>query len=205
MGALDIITVAELKTHLNKSNATDDTELAFFVTTASAKIDELAGPVIQRSVTQIFSGGTGWKRTESLRQTPVVSVTSVTESGNVLDPSLYTVDLVTGVFTRGPTGGAYRTPFPPGTNNIVVVYIAGRTTAAAGSSQLASDAPTLRLACLELAAHWWRTTQYARAGNRGGQLGGGDADSYALHAMGFAVPNRVNELIGNQGDIPGVA
>lgn len=206
MSALDIITIAELKTHLGAISSATDAELAFFATSASTKIDELAGPVIQRTVTQIDDGSLGvWKSKISLRHKPVVSVTSLTETGTVLDPSLYQVNFLTGILSRAPQAGYYGTPFPPGTQNIVTVYVAGRTAFLAGSPELAAAVPTLRLATLELAAHWWRNSKLAKGNaNRPGTVGN-DSSEYAMAGLGYAVPNRVIEMIGNNARIPGVA
>lgn len=206
MSALDIITVAELKTHLGAISSATDSELSFFVTSASTKIDELAGPVIQRTFTQVDDGSLGrWKSKLSLRQLPVVSITSLTETGVVLDPSLYQINKLTGILTRAPLAGYYGTPFPPGTQNIVTVYVAGRTAFLAGTTGLAGDVPTLRMACLELAAHWWRNTKLNKGRSNVPGTVGNDADGYAMAGIGFAVPNRVTEMIGNKSRIPGVA
>ena len=204
MATLDIVTLAETKTHLNKTNTTDDAELAGFISAASEKVDEIAGPVVQRSVTETYSGG--YPRGEVqlvLRKRPVVSVTSVTQNAVVMDPSLYSLNVQLGVLTRvtSYTGGLFRTWFLPGTDNIVVVYTSGRVV---DTASVAAAFPKLRMACLELVAHWWRNTQLGRSTNRGTQLGGDDSSSYLTQGHGFAVPNRVNELIGNQGRVPGV-
>jgi hypothetical protein len=206
LATLDIVTLTEAKAHLNKpaSSTSDDAEIAGFISAASEKVDELAGAVVQRAVTETHSGGYPRGVVQIvLRVSPVVSVSSVTQNAVVVDPTLYSVNTTTGVITRTTsyTGGLFRTWFLPGTDNIVVAYTAGRVPTTA---DVAANCPTLRLACLELIAHWWRLSQLGQSSNRGSQLGGADSDSYALHGMGYAVPNRVNELIGRQGRTPAV-
>ena len=75
--------------------------------------------------------------------------------------------------------------------NIKIIYIAGRATVPAN----------VRLATLMLVQHLWTTSQNNKNGGRP-NLGGDDT---FVPGMGFAVPNRVKELLQPGGRVPGVA
>jgi hypothetical protein len=73
---LDLVSVAETKTELNKLSAVDDVELAGYVGAASEAIVYLTGPILPTSLVERHDGG---DVEVLLRRCPVLSVQSVVE------------------------------------------------------------------------------------------------------------------------------
>lgn len=194
-----LVTLDEVKAHLNKTDFNDDLELQGFVDAATPLIENMAGPVIPRTVTEYHSGG---MTSITLNSQPVQSVTSIVETYGQTNYSLTQVELGQGMtgfaFTLDPLMGrivrrAYNAEamFPIGNNNVKVVYVAGRNEVPAN----------VRLATLMLIQHLWTTSQMNRNGGRP-SIGG---DDNFVPGMGFAVPNRVKELLQQSPRVPGVA
>lgn len=194
-----LVTLDDVKAHLNKTDFNDDLELQGFIDAATPLVENLAGPVVPRTVVEYYSGGT---TSITLNSQPVLSVTSIVETYGQTNYNLTQVELGQGMtgfcFTLNPLTGqiirrAYNAEamFPIGTNNVRVEYIAGRATVPAN----------IRLAALMLIQHLWSTSQLNRNGNRP-TLGGDDS---FVPGMGFAVPNRVKELLQPSPRVPGVA
>lgn len=194
-----IVSLADVKAHLNKTDNTDDTELQYFLEAATPIIENIAGPVLPQTKTEYFSGGVSQINVNWL---PILSVTSIVETYGQTNYTLteitlgssntafgFTVDYTTGRIIRR----AYNAEalFPVGANNVQVVYQAGRATVPAN----------VRLATLMLIQHLWSTSQLNRQGGRP-MLGG--EDGFAI-GSGFAVPNRVRELLQPSPRVPGVA
>ncbi|HWH31205.1 MAG TPA: hypothetical protein VNU01_00895, partial [Egibacteraceae bacterium] len=134
---LDILTLAEGKTACNITGTGHDTELAQFITAVSRRIDELCGPVVNRTVTdELHNGGRGFIRP---RKTPVDSVTTLVEYRHTTDTSLteetnatkqadgFMVDeeWAHNVRIIRRTSGS-DAAFPAGRRNVVLTYVAGR-------------------------------------------------------------------------------
>jgi hypothetical protein len=198
-GPTYLVTLEDVKKHLNKTDSNDDTELQGFIDAATPIIENIAGPVIQRTVVEYYDGGQS--RLE-LNQLPFISITSVIETygqtnytlqevtlGGVSTGFGFTVDYVTGQIIRRAYNAEAR--FPIGAKNVQVTYVAGR----------ASVPANVRLATLMLIQHLWSTSQMNRNGGR--PSFGGD-DSFTVGA-GFAVPNRVRELLQPSPRVPGIA
>lgn len=116
------------------------------VTALSIKLDELVGPIIQRTATERHDGGHQWIR---LRHRPLSAITSVTEYSSGVATVLTAEDLATAGDYQAErdnegllTGYLFRrsgfgdTLWAAGRQNIAVVATAGRyadTAAAAGS------------------------------------------------------------------------
>lgn len=194
-----IVSLADAKAHLNKTDNTDDTELQYFIEAATPIIENIAGPVLPQTKTEYYSGGVSQI---NLNWLPILSITSIVETYGQTNYNLteitlgssntafgFTVDYTTGRIIRR----AYNAEalFPVGSNNVKVVYQAGRATIPAN----------VRLATLMLIQHLWSTSQLNRQGGR--PTLGGD-DSFTVGA-GFAVPNRVRELLQPSPRVPGVA
>lgn len=85
---LDLLTLAEAYTAVNDptnaqaaadgAEGTRDTEMGQWVTAISQRIDDICGPVVSRAVSDVFDG-TPSVATLYPRQTPVYSITSLTE------------------------------------------------------------------------------------------------------------------------------
>lgn len=117
------IGLAEVKDHLNipATNTTYDDELRGFILSACEVVESITGPVTRRTVVETYSGG---RPSIALDNYPVLSITSVTEYGRALASTSYS--LANGVLTR-VAGNYWAYPWMPGTNNIVVTYVVGRT------------------------------------------------------------------------------
>lgn len=202
---LDLVTLAEAKNAINLTAASQDVELAAYVTAVSRRLDDLCGPIVVRTVTEQHAGGGS---TLFLRQAPVsptaaTTVTTVTEySGGT--PQVLTAESLTvngaygyqfdarlGVITR--RAGWATTTF--GTQTVVVVYQAGRyaTTATV-------DAKFKQAAAMML-AHLWRREQGAGTVTFN-EFGTNDAGGTP---SGFAIPNAVIELLQYELRSPAVA
>jgi hypothetical protein len=179
-----LLTLAEAKAQLDIETTADDTELQAYIDAVTPVIERYVGPVETRQVSEVIEGrGT----TMCLSQIPAVALVSITPALPTGGP----LDLAT-LFLDAPKGIVYhRTGTFAGTL-WTVAYSAGR----------GAVPPTINLAARLLVAHLWRT-QYGAA------RGGGGADDYAvtepIPGFGYAVPNRVLELLEPFKLPPGVA
>src|SRR5688500_17449775 len=82
------VSLVDVKQHLNITSAAHDAELAGFVDTAQEVVEQLVGPVEPRSVIETFYRN----GPVLLCTTPVLSITSVTEYGAVVESSYYVLD-----------------------------------------------------------------------------------------------------------------
>ncbi|WP_435252034.1 head-tail connector protein [Streptomyces tendae] len=183
-----LLTLEDAKAQLNTKSDVDDTELQAYIDSVTAVIEEFVGPVEPREVTEQHDAGHG-RRVLVLRTMPVLSLTSVTPllvggvsypvDGLVLDEESGEV--------RRRNGGSFR-------GLLQVVEQAGRL----------SVPSTINLAARMLVQHLWRTQRPSRGG---GLAGGGDDYSVAspIPGFGYAVPNRVLELLQPYRLPPGVA
>lgn len=173
-----VASLEEFKKHLNRSDLTDDQELRTHLVAATDWVERtIGGPLSIQTITESVSVS-GWWITPTYR--PLVSVTSLTpELGSTLDPSYYVVDtLRNGIRIRW---GAF-------TGWYTLVYRAG----------LSVVLERQKLAGLILAAHLWQTQ------NGGGGLPFPGDSEVPQFGQGFAVPNRVKELLAPD-TIPGFA
>lgn len=212
---LDVLTLPEAYTAINDptsaSAATgpNDEMLERFITTISNRLDELVGPIVNRTVTEYHNGGCAviWPR-----QTPVSSVTTVTEfdgttqtaltedtwgsAGNadgfiVQQSDSYSHDAK---ILRRSGGSTYH--FTYGVEAVRLVYVAGRaadTTAVPARFKMAAGAILRRLWDREAGA-------WARADNPF------DPNALAGSSRFFdAVTHVVNEQLGDEMKPPGLA
>lgn len=137
---LNILSLGEGQRALPLVNSTDekDASLLQFITGLSRRIDELCGPVVARSLTELHDGGDSYIRPF---KTPVYSVTTLTEydntTGTVLSvesnsskpANAYLIDrnsaLSNLVYLLRRSSNADST-FPSGRRNVELVYQAGR-------------------------------------------------------------------------------
>jgi len=173
-----VATLAEFKTHLNRGDVTDDTELTFFLTAASLWTEyAIGGPLSVASFTEIH-----WVDGYCdivPRKRPISAITSITpDQGTVISSSAYFAD-------AGTQSIHFRYSVSP--NWYTLVYTAG----------LASIPERVKLAGLEVGRHLWEI-QNGSAGR------GFRSDDLVPTPMGFAVPRRAMELLAPD-LIPGVA
>ncbi|MEU2143618.1 head-tail connector protein [Streptomyces globisporus] len=179
-----LLTLAEAKAQLDIATDTEDQELQRFIDGITAPIERYVGPVVTREVSENIEG-----RSDSMCLThiPAVALVSVAPmlGGQALDTSTLVLD--------GPMGMVWRKGGTFAGTRWTVAYTAGRGT---------EVPPTIKLAALLLLQHLWRT-QYGAA------RGGGGADDYSvtepIPGFGYAVPNRVLELLEPYKLPPGVA
>lgn len=199
--AASVVTVEQAKAFLRipAADTSNDTKLALDVAAAVNVCADLVGPITATSVTELRDGG--WP-TVVLAHRDVLSIGQVVETLGVVSYTLteqplgaagqgvygYTWDRTTNTLTRRYSGLA--APFLPGKGNVRVDYTAGMDPVPAH----------VLLAIEELVRHWW---QWGQQGNRPA-FGGGTDDTPAA-GMGYAVPNRVVELLKPSERIPGMA
>lgn len=189
-----LLSLEEGKRYLNKDLAvtTDDGEVLDLIDTSTTLIEEIVGAVMPRVVTEVHSGGT---RSIFLRQR-ARSITSVVEAQAVgmnvvlaaavpgvsepADGYLFDSDKNRIIRTTG--GSAMRFY-----GQVTVVYVAGRLVVP----------PNFRTAAGELLSHVWRTSQTARGVSRPRT---NEPDPTLV--MGYAIPNRVRELLGTSKRAP---
>jgi hypothetical protein len=187
--AVDIITLQEAKEFLDISLATDDAELAGFVTAASRLWVGRVGPVNPTAFDEWYDGGTP---RIVLRRWPLLTVDLVEESFGPIKYTLtessgtwsYFVDKSTGLLLRRVMN--ITTPFAYGQRNIHVQYTAGYTTAPADIKQ----------AVALLVQHMW-ATQRGRTRVRGG------SDEWRPD-FAFTWPSRVEAYAASY-SVPGIA
>ena len=182
MAATDIVSLADAKAQLNITDNVSDAELAGFISAVTAPIEDHVGAaIINRTVTEVFDGGTAQL---SLSCFPVVSVTSVTESGSVLEAAGYTINKDSGILTR--VAGISALAFLPGHQSVSVVYIAGQ------AANIAAVEPNIRMAALIMIQHLWETQRPAAQGPF--SQAGDDYDPRYAHA----IPRKAFEVLGER-------
>jgi len=146
---MSVLTLAEVKTHLNITVATYDAELQTFIDACESLVADKTGPLTSVATTErVSGGGTGLV----LRATPVVSLTSVTPvNGSAYSLTLLDVDKSAGVI-EWLSGARFQT------GKYDVVFQSGRATMPDG----------LRLAIKDLIRDNWVHSQ------RGPRRPGGD-------------------------------
>ncbi|GGZ28449.1 hypothetical protein GCM10010387_22390 [Streptomyces inusitatus] len=179
-----LLTLAEAKAQLNIETSADDAELLAYIDALTSVIEQHVGPVETRQVTETIQGRSPRICLTHIPAVALVSVTPAIPAGSPLD--------LGGLLLDAPTGIVHhRTGTFAGTLWIAV-YTAGRS----------AIPPTINLAARLLLQHLWRT-------QNGSARGGGGADDYAvtepIPGFGYAVPNRVLELLEPFKLPPGVA
>lgn len=181
---LDVLTTAEATAALSDGTAVA-AEVEAYVTACSRWLDELVGPVVQRTVTsELHDGGDSsiW-----LRWRPCSAVTSVTEVGTLLSSdgwhaarSSRNRDWFSGQVWR--KSGDAPISFVDGFDKVAVTYTAGRYADTASVDALYKDA------CRLLLQSAWATEQF-------GTRGFGELDVPSTTFRKFAVPNAVRQLM----------
>ena len=113
------ITVAEVKTALNKTLSVDDAELQTMIDAAEAEYVEYVGPM-PGTVTETVSGGS---TSVVLRSEYVTAVTAAAYSdGTTISTSDLVLDARSGIVYWGYGTAGY---FIPGTRNVTLTYTVG--------------------------------------------------------------------------------
>lgn len=179
-----LLTLAEAKAQLDIETTTDDVELQAYIDSLTAVIERYTGPVETREFSETIEGRSGSMCLTHIPAVAVVSVVPTLTSGTAVALSDLVLDAPKGIVYH--KGGSFAGTL------WTVTYTAGRGAVPA----------TINLAARILLAHLWRT-QYGAA------RGGGGADDYSvtepIPGFGYAIPNRVLELLEPYKLPPGVA
>jgi hypothetical protein len=203
------VSLAEVKDYLGmpETHTVDDGKLRDVIVASCQVVEFICGPVALRTLTEYPEyDGMDFVQT---RYQPVASVTSVTEVyGNTTQdltevqlPDLtnnvwgFFVDKDTGIISR--RSGGYPIRFLGGSNQfryygsyVKIVYVAGRTTTPGN----------IMLGTKELIGHLWRQSQLNSQGRRPRTT---QAEPVVV-VMGYAVPNRVIEMLQATPRIPSI-
>ena len=196
---LDILTLDEAKRALNipLADTSFDTEVASYVTAVSQRLDDLCGPVVNRTITAETHDGGG----EYIfpNYTPVASVTTVTQylSGTAtvlaaedFDTSTTNDYLLTGVGTHAAMirrrSSWSDSVFPAGRANVLITYVAGRFATTAAVS------PKFKQGAAKMLSVMWKGDQGA------GTVTFGAPETEDLGIIGFAIPRAVLELLAEE-------
>lgn len=141
---MSVLTLAEVKDHLNISSVSFDAELQVFINRAEAAVASKCGPLASTAVTQKVRG---YASSLSPRVTPILSLTSVTPTGGGTPIGLALL-VTPEMGLRGPQTIEYLSPggfFSSFWYDLV--YNAGR----------AVVPDDLKLAALEGVRYYWQT------------------------------------------------
>lgn len=175
--SIALFSLSSAKEHLklDPADTTYDEDVRDHVDALTDVVEDIVGAVVRRTVTETHSGHCATVLIPRVR--PVLSVTSVTVDGTLLDPAEYSLS-DTGLLTRAAGDWGY------GVNNVDLVYVAGRT-AVPGS---------IRNAAKELLRINWRPRQ----GGNYSPFDGGRGDTQEPQGewrLGFYLPNRVMQQL----------
>lgn len=179
-------------------SSTSDVRLQLIVDFACQWVQNYLGrPVAPTEFFRRFSGWTGLQGAFlNLPYYPVIQMVSVVEYWGANGPhtlteqtpanqsanDVYQMDYLRGTVIRAFRGLMQR-PWFPGSRNIEITWVAGY-------NPIPAD---LKIATLELIAHWWRNTQQASRSNA--PAGMAEYDSDVGPGMWAGVPHRVTALL----------
>lgn len=207
MAATDLLTAAEIKDVLEVSGSDHDTELAALITAVSGRIDDLCGPVVNRTITsELHSGGVHKIRPYF---TPISSVTTLTEYVSTTSTTVTAETnstkpadgyLLDGAgrydrFIRRRSGGADAL-FASGRRNVEVTYVAGRVADTASVDELFKRAAALFITHLwkQSAPAWFTSQEFFD-----------ETPERQVSVPTFGVPNAVKHLLADEMRAPVVA
>src|SRR3954466_6493089 len=148
-----LTTLASLKTELGITGSSSDTRLAALISQVSAAIETFCDRRFeQRTLTEIFYPA---ERRIYLSAWPVTAVTSVTDSGTLLDADDdYILDDEQGVLTPPIYGVGYGSPcgYNRWWTSLTVIYTGGYLLPADDDADLPGD---IERACLDLAIRYY--------------------------------------------------
>lgn len=173
-----LIGLADAKEHLRITGTADDAQLLAFCHRASDAADAYTGKLWRRTtVTAELHDGDGTPVLQ-LDCRPVLSVTSVTESGTSVASTGWVLDAAAGLLVRGTTTA--RSVWAVGTQNVSVTYMAGPAGGVVPDDVIQG--------ALELLRHLWESQR----GGSGRPRQGADMEYDPRQA--YSVPRRVAEL-----------
>ena len=166
------MTLADVKSHLRypQTYTTDDLALNGFIQAANDIIRQECGDVVPTKYDETYDGG---DLVVYLRHRPVLSIDNVEEGWGWFNFELdyqqvntvpagsvyaYSIDSPESGGLSRRSAGNVNIPFVWGVKNIRIIYTAGRATVPGA----------IRLAALELIAHWWQGSQLRSTANNAG-------------------------------------
>lgn len=206
-----VVTLQDVKAHLRMppADTTDDMALVGFIAAVNDVISTECDDILPAHYDEYYDGGGYWIY---LRHRPVLSVENVEEGWGWLNYELdyqqvntvpagsvyaYSLDApeIGGITRR--SAGNVQIPFVQGTKNIRVQYTAGRR----------SIPPSIRLAALEMIAHWYQNSQLRAMANSQAY---GNYDSLnedwtratGITSINAGLPFRVIELLKRHRRVP---
>lgn len=191
---ISIVSLDEVKSHLNiaATSTTNDEEIRRFVDAATDLCEQYVGCVLGRQtfVNEVYDGNTDIIR---LRNPRAMSITSIYENGNLVDPAGYVLDptgqRVQRLAYGSLSGPSYFGVWAPGVQNIVISYVSG----------FINPPPTAKQGLLEEIRHLWQTQRGSTSVMGRGQNG----DEYTAGTT-YSMPRRVMELL-DPVCLPGIA
>ena len=199
--SLQLISMADLRDQLNiaSSDTTGSAKLRRFIQSAGDVVTNMTGPILPKTENYVVDGGGSFF---VIPRRWLISITSVVETVSVVNYTLteqplgasvnnygYTWDRATGKVVRRGAGGM-AIPFALGVMNVSCTFVSGMATI----PQDISDATG------ELIRHWWANGQQPW---RAAFTPGGD-DTGVQPVMGYAIPNRVVEMLMPYRKTPGI-
>jgi uncharacterized phiE125 gp8 family phage protein len=169
--------LTDLKTHLNMTGSSNDTELQDILDAAIELVENIVGPLEAAPVTEIHP------RVSSgvlvLRRVPAANMTAISFRAGLTSTPLtlsdYELDSTSGIVRVVSGSGFY--------GDYVVEYTAG----------FAAVPASVRLATLIIAAHLWETQRGAASSPLAQQQA--EYDQPAPLGLGFAIPARAQTLL----------
>lgn len=178
-----LISLTDAKMYLNIDGVEDDEELRGFIETATRIVENVVGPVVVRTFTEVHRAG---GRLLVLNNTPVLSLTSLEAvSTGGIDYAVADLDLDTVMgIVRRLDGERFVGP-------LRAVYPAGRRVVPA----------TMTMAARVMVAHMWETqrghwsVQRANAWDRARLTATGGGEMGAPPGTAYMIPRRAMELL----------
>ena len=195
---LDVLSLTEAKTALRITGSSHDTELAAWITAVSRRIDDLCGPVVQRTITdELHQSPSG---ALFLHETPIVSNTNVKEWSSGTATTLtaeaantagdYLYDSRLGTISRRSSW--YDSSWS--SSYVTVTYVAGR------AANTAAVDPLFKQAAVIILTHLWRSSGTGR-----GEVFDAVDGSNVFGTPTFSVPRAAIELLGGEVRPPAIA
>lgn len=200
----DIVTLADVRAHLRypSTDTLDDAAIQGFISAADEVMIREVGHTVPKMFSETYNGG---DTTICLSAVPVISVQNVEEGWGFQNYELmqvqvntipatsmfaYSIDTPeTGEITRRSAGNV-AIPFMHGDSNISITWTAGRK----------SIPGNIRLAALELIAHWWQNSQQRTSGGSQNEYSYDTTNVDFTRTTGYSainqgVPYRILELL----------
>lgn len=189
---MGVVSLDEVKQHLNITTTDQDEELRRFMDAAGDLADNYCGQVLGRKTftDELYDGNTDHLR---LRNPRAITILSVYENGYLLNPGQYALDPTGQRLYRVGSGTLYATNsygfWTGGMQNISVSYVAGWFNPPAAVKQ----------GVLEIIRHLWQTQRGAMNVMTRNQSGD---DFYSSST--YSLPRRAMELL-DPASLPGLA